>query len=103
MVGASGWVALAVPVFWAIKDAALYPFLRSAYETDDRPVIERLVGLDGVTTEALTPRGYVRVRGELWLAEPIGATPIAAGQQVRVEEVRGMTLVVASAEGDGSR
>ena len=53
-----------------LKDAALYPWLRTAYETDSRRVIERLIGLAGVAVEPLAPRGYVRVRGELWQAEP---------------------------------
>lgn len=94
---APGWVGIATPVLWVIKDAALYPFLRSAYEINPRPVIERLVGLEGTTVEALAPRGYVRVRGELWLAERAG-TPIAEGQRVRVEGVRGTTLLVGGAD-----
>jgi len=90
-----GWLAFALPLAWAIKDAVLYPLLRPAYELDHRPVIERLVGLDGVTVERLAPRGYVRVRGELWLAEPAATGPaIAVGHAVRVDAVRGTTLLV---------
>ena len=56
-------------VMWVIKDIALYPFLRSAYEVDDRQPIERLIGERGTTVEPLAPSGYVRVGGELWYAE----------------------------------
>lgn len=89
------WLAVAIPVGWAVKDALLYPFLKSAYEVDHRPIIERLVGMEGVTVEPLAPRGYVRVRGELWLAEPVAsAQGIEIGHAVRVEKIRGTTLLV---------
>ena len=90
-----GWAAVALVVVWAAKDAVLYPFLRASYEPDGRSVIERLVGLGGTATEPLTPRGYVRVRGELWLAEAvIDDVVIASGQAVTVAAVRGTTLLV---------
>lgn len=83
-----GWAAVALVAAWVLKDAALYPWLHSAYESDPRRVIDRMVGLDGVTVERLAPRGYVRVRGELWQAEP--AEPdcaIEAGHTVTVHAV----------------
>ena len=94
-VGLPAWGAAALVVAWTLKDAALYPFLRTAYQADSRRVIERLVGQRGVAVEPLAPRGYVRVRGELWLAEPITAdVEIPRGRQVTVDEVRGTTLLV---------
>ena len=102
-VGLPGWAALALVAAWALKDAALYPFLRDSYEPDPRSVIERLVGLAGIAVEPLTPRGYVRVRGELWLAEPIaGDVEIRRGHPVTVDAVRGATLLVSSVGQTGS-
>ena len=62
------WVASGVLVVWVIKDYALYPVLRSAYELDHRRPIDRLVGEHGTASDELSPSGYVRVRGELWRA-----------------------------------
>lgn len=94
-VGLPGWAAAALVVGWALKDAALYPFLRASYEPHSGSVIDRLVGLGGVAVEPLAPQGYVRVRGELWLAEPIAAdVEIPRGHPVTVDGVRGTTLLV---------
>ena len=94
-IGLPGWVAVALVVVWALKDAVLYPFLRASYEPHSGTVIERLIGLGGVAVEPLAPRGYVRVRGELWLAEPIAAdVEIPRGHPVSVDGVRGTTLLV---------
>ena len=62
------WVASGVLVVWVIKDYALYPVLRSAYELDHRRPIDRLVGEHGTASDGLSPSGYIRVRGELWRA-----------------------------------
>ena len=94
-VGLPGWAAIALVAVWALKDAALYPFLRTAYAPHSGDVIERLVGLGGIAVEPLAPRGYVRVRGELWLAEPTAAgVQIRRGHPVTVDAVRGTTLLV---------
>ena len=92
--GLSEWIGLSLVVGWAAKDAALYPFLRHAYEPDAPSAIERLVGLAGITVEPLAPHGYIRVRGELWRAEPRAGAEIGPGHHVTVEAVRGTTLLV---------
>ena len=84
-------------VAWVIKDYALYPFLRSAYELDHRLQIERMIGELGQATEDLSPTGYVKVRGELWQARAGDGTPaVSSGHSVDVTGVEGTTLVVAS-------
>lgn len=89
------WEAATLLVAWVVKDAALYPWLRSAYETDSRLVIERMIGLVGVAVEPLAPRGYVRVRGELWQAEPATRDlKIDSGHAITVHAVRDTTLLV---------
>ncbi len=98
-VGLPVWAAGTLVVAWALKDAVLYPFLRTAYERDSRRVIERLVGLEGIAIEPLAPRGYVRVRGELWLAEPSTTdAEIPQGHEVTVDDVRGTTLLVSAVD-----
>ena len=94
-VGLSVWGGVALVVGWAVKDAVLYPFLRTAYEPDSPSAIERLIGLAGVAVEPLAPHGYVRVRGELWRAEPHAAgIEIRRGHAVTIDAVRGTTLLV---------
>ena len=96
-----GWAAATLLLTWILKDAALYPWLRSAYESDPSSVIERLVGLPGVAVEPLAPNGYVRVRGELWQAETVSSkTAIKLGQTVVVHAVHGTMLVVRSDAGE---
>ncbi len=90
-----GWAGVLLVAGVVAKDAALYPFLRSAYETDASTAIERLIGLPGVAVEPLAPHGYVRVRGELWRSEATaGGAPILPGRPVTVAAVRGTTLLV---------
>ena len=99
------WVASGVLVVWVIKDYALYPLLGSAYELDHRRPIDRLVGEHGTASDALSPSGYIRVRGELWRARPEqvesivegnveGENVVVPGDRVEVIGVDGTVLVV---------
>ncbi len=95
---APGWVAPAIPLAWVVKDMALYPLLRSAYDVNEAPPVERLIGRRGVAIEALAPSGYVRVGGELWRAHAGDAQPIAARLEVEVVGAEGLVLSVRQAE-----
>jgi membrane protein implicated in regulation of membrane protease activity len=87
--------AALVFALWVVKDLALFPRLRSAYEVDERTVVERLIGQQGAAVDELRPSGYVRVRGELWRAEVHeGHGGIDAGRMVVVEAVRDTVLLV---------
>ena len=92
--GVPRWAAVAILVVWVIKDIALYPFLRSAYETNNSSPIDRLIGDWGTAVEQLAPRGYVRIRGELWLAEVKPPETIEAGARVQIADANGLMLVV---------
>jgi membrane-bound serine protease (ClpP class) len=61
-----------------------------------RPVTgsEGMVGLIGVAKTALTPRGQVAVRGELW--EAMSDDPVEAGGVVEVTAIEGLKLRVKS-------
>ncbi len=101
----SARAALIVWGVWALKDAALYPFLRSAYAPDRDDPGEALRGRVGVARDPIGPgdaEGYVAMGPELWravLADPSDAVP--EGEAVRVLDVDGMRLVVERDEADG--
>jgi membrane-bound serine protease (ClpP class) len=92
----STWLVALVALAWvAVTGAAL----RKVMLARRRPVltgIERMVGAVGVAKTNLAPRGVVLVGSEDWDAEadPSGAGPVGAGEQVRVTEVHGLTLRV---------
>ncbi len=53
---------------------------------------EALVGEVGVAQQEIAPQGQILVHGELWLAR--AASPVGAGERVRVRAVDGLTLLV---------
>ena len=95
------WWGIALVASWVIKDAVLYPFLRNSYDSDSPDAIDQLIGLDGVAIEPLAPQGYIRVRGELWLAEPYSAgIMIGRNRPVTVDSIQGTILRVRPAPND---
>ena len=52
------------------------------------------MGEEGEAVDAVDPDGVVRVRGALWRARTYWATPIAAGQKVKVAAIDGLLLEV---------
>lgn len=97
---APGWLAPAILLAWVVKDMALYPLLRSAYDVNEAPPVERLVGRRGVAIEPLAPSGYVRIGGELWRARASDATPIAPHLAVEVVGAEGLVLSVRHADAE---
>jgi membrane protein implicated in regulation of membrane protease activity len=92
--------ALILFVLWVLKDVALYPLVRNAYEARDQDQAARLVGRIARAREDLAPIGYVLLAGELWRAEAIEAdAPIRAGERVRIESVDGLRVRVSRAQG----
>jgi membrane protein implicated in regulation of membrane protease activity len=89
------WMLFALFFLWVIKDLMLYPLVRKANAPVGRTGGQRLIGAEGVAEERLAPSGYVRVGAERWRAEALESDePIAAGSRVRVEAVRGLTLLI---------
>jgi membrane-bound serine protease (ClpP class) len=66
-----------------------------AQRTRPRSGANPLVGDTGIVKKALAPEGMVFMHGEYWSA--VSDTPIEAGENVRVEEVHGLTLKVTKA------
>lgn len=67
-----------------------------------RPVTgsEGMVGLVGVAKTALSPRGQIAVRGELW--EAMSEEPVEAGKMVEVTAIEGLKLRVKSTSKKGA-
>jgi len=83
---------------WVLKDLALFPFVRKAYETrGGGGGAEALVGALGTAQDRLDPEGWVRLGHERWRARARGGS-IEKDLPVRVREVRGLVLVVEPAE-----
>jgi membrane protein implicated in regulation of membrane protease activity len=89
------WVSVLCFVVWLLKDFALYPFTKTAYEGTAKMGLEALAGTTGVAEGNLAPEGYVRIRGELWraISEPADQG-ILSGTRVEVLSVEGMRVFV---------
>jgi membrane protein implicated in regulation of membrane protease activity len=80
---------------WVLKEIALFPFVRQAYEPSDPRAASKLVGALAVVTERLDPEGRVRIGPEHWRAcVASGATAVESGARVCVKSVEGLTLHV---------
>ena len=80
---------------WVAKDVILYPFVGRFYDPNLRKNWFSMVGKVGTVKEALSPRGKVQVKSELWRAETLDRTHwVAVGEKVRVRGVAGLTLLV---------
>lgn len=85
------WTGLGL---WVLKDAAMFPLVRRAYEPSDRGA-QALVGSHGVAEELIAPEGWVRIGPELWRAELApDSGPALQGTPVRVVRIRGLVVVV---------
>jgi membrane protein implicated in regulation of membrane protease activity len=91
----SRWAAYGLFFLWIVKELAVYPLVRRAFEANTQTGTAQLIGSKGVSQEPLDPEGYVKINGELWKArtEPINR-PIAANTVIRVRAATGMILIV---------
>jgi membrane-bound serine protease (ClpP class) len=89
------WLMVLLVLLWIAKDAAIYPFVRHAYDMRAKSSAETMTGKKGRVKERLDPSGYVQLEGGLWRAEiRQGSAPIEAGKQVVVKGMNGLTLLV---------
>jgi membrane-bound ClpP family serine protease len=63
-----------------------------------QPVISPDIGSRGRTTTPISPKGYVRIKGELWQAS--SSSTIDAGVEIAVVGMNGMTLLISPVEKD---
>lgn len=94
------WVALVVGVVGVLLMVlgGIPAVVRSRFST---PTVGRewMVGETGEAVTAVAPDGVVRVRGVPWRARTNRATPVAAGDAVRVAAIEGLLLEVEPLEG----
>jgi membrane-bound ClpP family serine protease len=99
-------IAMLVLALWIVKDLALFPVLRVAYEpTGGSGGAENLVGALGSVSAELAPEGWVRIGAERWRARVAQRhAPVSVGAAVRVTAVEGLLLrVEPAASGRGER
>ena len=63
-----------------------------------KPMISPDIGSRGRTTTPISPKGYVRVNGELWQAS--SSSTIDAGEEITIVGIEGMTLLISPVEKD---
>lgn len=89
------WFICVLVALLIIKDIALYPFVWRAYDPESPTLTNQMEGAQGIAIEDLHPTGYVEIGAERWQAEVSGDGPsIRRGQRVRVNGIRGLTLLV---------
>jgi len=90
---AAGLIGIGVTMF-----SGMPAMVRTRFAT---PTIGRewMVGELGDAATAVEPEGTVRVRDALWRARANRATPIAAGDRIRVVAIDGLVLEVEPEEG----
>jgi membrane-bound ClpP family serine protease len=93
--GVPVWAAQGFFVVWVLKDLALFPLVRNAYENDAKTGAEELIGVKATTQERLDPEGFVAIHGVLWKARADPADqPISRDSVVTVCAASGLTLIV---------
>ena len=84
------WVVVVIGAAWEIAETTLV--VRWSQRRRSVVGTEALVGRVAVVAGDCMPEGQVRVAGELWRARCAGGA--AAGDEVVIREVDGLTLVV---------
>jgi len=81
--------------FWLLKDIITFPLLWRAYAGSVSDSRYSLIGAEGIVMEKCDPRGFVRVRGELWQAEVTeeGAC-VNKGEVIEVTGSTGIILLI---------
>ncbi len=89
-------IAALVLGLWVLKDLALFPVLRIAYEPGGGSGgAENLIGALARVSVALDPEGWVRIGAERWRARvPQRNSPVPVGAAVRVMAIEGLLLRV---------
>jgi len=97
-------IGIEIPVWGlVIMMVALATYSSVNYRLNTRALAQKPlswpeIGSRGRTTTPISPRGYVRVEGEMW--EASSTTAIEAGEDVAIVGKEGMTLVVSPLEKD---
>jgi len=100
----AAWLAHDVLVARAFRRMAAHRGSLQLHWFHGRSVVgpEAMIGKTGEVTSSFTPTGYIRIAGELWRAESIDGSWLAAGQQVIVRRLNGLVLLVEDAHSTAS-
>lgn len=82
-------IGLAMVVFVFIMHRAIVPGLRRRKMTG----AEGMIGMSGMVTELLNPKGVVKVKDEYWSASSVDGD-IGTGEEVEVVGINGLNLEV---------
>ena len=63
-----------------------------------KPIVSPDIGSRGQVTTTISPKGYVRIRGELWQAT--SNSVIGTDAEIIVVDIKGMTLLVSPVKND---
>ena len=92
------WLGLNIAVWimalWVLKDIALYPLCRIAFETGPATGAQSLVGQEGRVIRSLAPHGQVKLNGEYWQARTRDNRTIEAGEPVHIVDSDQRVLIV---------
>ena len=88
------WQVLASAIVGMLGVTALCSYLvYKAYQRKTVTGVEGMIGRKGRAATPLSPKGKIRIHGELWDAESVRGE-IIAGAEVTVEALDGLTLLV---------
>lgn len=87
------WLIILVAFFFAGLMALVLGAVLSTYKKKQPTGMEGMKGMEAVAVTALSPRGTVKVRGELWEAV-LEEGSVNAGDMVIIKEVQGLKLKV---------
>lgn len=77
----------------AIVAYVTYRIGKGTFFIKPKGALESLIGCEGRVVKPLTPKGYVKIRGELWKAA-CSEHECKNGDEVEVIGLEGMTLIV---------
>lgn len=88
-------IIMIIILLWILKDILIFPFVWKAYCHKDRDKSKTILNEIGTAIDTINPKGYVKIRGEIWQAEldDIGI-PICQGESIEVVEINGLKLKV---------
>ncbi len=91
----SAYVLWGIILIWVVKDIILFPLVWRAYDWNPQGAPHPMIGKQGIAQGLLAPSGYIRVQGELWLAELTEKEkPVKNGESVQVCAISGLKLFV---------
>lgn len=91
------WVLAILMIAWGTYSYITYRLTKNVHSKEVPTPAEAMIGRKGKAITSLDPDGIVRIGGELWKASATDS-PISAGEEIMVVEVRGLLLSVNRAD-----